>query len=276
MLLTGRDLVGCVLTAGVYHCRTWGGCGWGLKLSPTCPIRGSTTTPFQGCPSGLCVLGAVVLLPTISVSLPGEMSGLGRGGSPVSCTFPLRSTSCAGQWDTGREGGGEQLGVHRQGAEGFAQRALDAASADHVHRALCKRGPHTPGREPHALTCHYRWRERQWTSASCHLPAPSSSSPSFPEVPHTCLHPRRDCYSGSQIWRAGHGLRWQQLKGTRWEQWVGFPQQSTRTTLQHIPPDCLIPESPPSVRGTPTPTLGKLVLGCITTRNFSQGHKAEP
>ena len=27
----------------------------GLWLSPTCPIRGSTTPPFQGCPSGLCV-----------------------------------------------------------------------------------------------------------------------------------------------------------------------------------------------------------------------------
>ena len=56
----------------------------------------------------------------------------------------------------------------------------------------------------------------------------------------------------------------------------GVPTQRTRTTLQHIPPDCLIPESPPSVRGTPTPTPGKLALGCITTRNFSQGHKAEP
>lgn len=29
-------------------------------------------------------------------------------------------------------------------------------------------------------------------------------------------------------------------------------------------------------KGSPTPTPGKLALGCITTRNFSQGHKAEP
>lgn len=32
----------------------------------------------------------------------------------------------------------------------------------------------------------------------------------------------------------------------------------TRTTLQHIPPDCVAPEPRPSVRGMPTPTPGKL------------------
>lgn len=57
------------------------------------------------------------------------------------------------------------------------------------------------------LTCHCQWTETRWTSASYHLPGPSSSSLSFPEVPRTCLHPRRDCYSGSQTWRAGRVLR---------------------------------------------------------------------
>lgn len=49
----------------------------------------------------------------------------------------------------------------------------------------CKHGPHTQGDRPWALTCHCRWMERRWTSASCHPPGPSSSSLSFPEVPHT-------------------------------------------------------------------------------------------
>ena len=44
------------------------------------------------------------------------------------------------------------------------------------------------------------------------------------------------------------------------------PTQSARATLQHTP-QTLLP-----LRGTSTPTPGKLVLGRITTRNFSQGH----
>lgn len=53
--------------------------------------------------------------------------------------------------------------------------------------------------------------EMQWISASYHQPGPSSFSLSFPEVLHTCLHPRLDYYSGSQTWQAGRDLRLRQL-----------------------------------------------------------------
>lgn len=78
-----QDLMGCVLASG--GAPPGSGGGWGLWLNPACLSSGSRTTPPSsagplGCVS---VLGAVVLLPTASVSLPGEISGLGGGGGPA-------------------------------------------------------------------------------------------------------------------------------------------------------------------------------------------------
>lgn len=178
----------------------------GLWLSPTLrPVRGSTTTPFQAAPLGSgSVLGAVVLLPTTSVSLLGRFQGW-EEGQPQRTTCPpdppheQGSETQVERAETASESTGK--------GRGLLPRVLDAASADRVHRALFQVWP-TLRESAHmplpAATDGWKGNGLQLLVSP---PAPSSSSPFFPEVPHTCLHPRRDCYSGSQTWPAVHGLR---------------------------------------------------------------------